>query len=158
MLILRGIRRPPVLGNHLSMSKHHYPMNIRAVLCKHCKKLCNCLLFFSQAEDGIRDYKVTGVQTCALPICKYSTTTPAKTICHVSWASAPIFTAAKDIQSSLPAPSPGRTFRARRALPRRLRCPARLRTPPPSYRVPPVDSSPETPHKTACQIADCREY
>src|SRR2546426_4814060 len=24
--------------------------------------------FFSQAEDGIRDYKVTGVQTCALPI------------------------------------------------------------------------------------------
>src|SRR5256885_12537100 len=30
-----------------------------------------CLLlrfFFFQAEDGIRDYKVTGVQTCALPI------------------------------------------------------------------------------------------
>src|SRR5256885_9972918 len=26
------------------------------------------LLFFFQAEDGIRDYKVTGVQTCALPI------------------------------------------------------------------------------------------
>src|SRR6266566_7205694 len=25
-------------------------------------------LFFLQAEDGIRDYKVTGVQTCALPI------------------------------------------------------------------------------------------
>src|SRR5256885_12350535 len=24
--------------------------------------------FFFQAEDGIRDYKVTGVQTCALPI------------------------------------------------------------------------------------------
>src|SRR5256885_4234647 len=23
--------------------------------------------FFFQAEDGIRDYKVTGVQTCALP-------------------------------------------------------------------------------------------
>src|SRR5205807_4945387 len=28
--------------------------------------LCYC--FFFQAEDGIRDYKVTGVQTCALPI------------------------------------------------------------------------------------------
>src|SRR5205807_5289618 len=27
------------------------------------------LIFFFQAEDGIRDYKVTGVQTCALPIC-----------------------------------------------------------------------------------------
>src|SRR5256885_12280250 len=28
-----------------------------------------CVFFFFQAEDGIRDYKVTGVQTCALPIC-----------------------------------------------------------------------------------------
>src|SRR3712207_7466775 len=26
--------------------------------------------FFFQAEDGIRDIGVTGVQTCALPICK----------------------------------------------------------------------------------------
>src|SRR5688500_20313027 len=26
------------------------------------------MLFFLQAVDGIRDYKVTGVQTCALPI------------------------------------------------------------------------------------------
>src|SRR5256885_3598157 len=34
--------------------------------------ICYCfysyLFFFFQAEDGIRDYKVTGVQTCALPI------------------------------------------------------------------------------------------
>src|SRR2546426_4898974 len=35
--------------------------------------LCSLLslfsfFFFFQAEDGIRDYKVTGVQTCALPI------------------------------------------------------------------------------------------
>src|SRR5256885_12393253 len=28
----------------------------------------SCCFFFFQAEDGIRDYKVTGVQTCALPI------------------------------------------------------------------------------------------
>src|SRR5438067_13686996 len=27
------------------------------------------LSFFFQAEDGIRDRNVTGVQTCALPIC-----------------------------------------------------------------------------------------
>src|SRR5256884_5774566 len=27
------------------------------------------LVFFFQAEDGIRDVAVTGVQTCALPIC-----------------------------------------------------------------------------------------
>src|SRR5438270_13297654 len=30
--------------------------------------------FFFQAEDGIRDLTVTGVQTCALPICSRSTT------------------------------------------------------------------------------------
>src|SRR5256885_12009308 len=29
---------------------------------------CTQVFFFFQAEDGIRDYKVTGVQTCALPI------------------------------------------------------------------------------------------
>src|SRR5207245_4645566 len=28
-----------------------------------------CFVFFFQAEDGIRDATVTGVQTCALPIC-----------------------------------------------------------------------------------------
>src|SRR5690606_40921198 len=34
-------------------------------------RLSMCLLFFFfffQAEDGIRDFHVTGVQTCALPI------------------------------------------------------------------------------------------
>src|SRR5699024_12147905 len=30
--------------------------------------LIDCLFFFFQAEDGIRDRNVTGVQTCALPI------------------------------------------------------------------------------------------
>src|SRR5439155_16334074 len=30
--------------------------------------MCSCLFFFFQAEDGIRDGHVTGVQTCALPI------------------------------------------------------------------------------------------
>ena len=29
---------------------------------------CFAFCFFFQAEDGIRDYDVTGVQTCALPI------------------------------------------------------------------------------------------
>src|SRR2546430_7058927 len=29
--------------------------------------------FFFQAEDGIRDLTVTGVQTCALPICTVAT-------------------------------------------------------------------------------------
>src|SRR2546422_1756331 len=31
-----------------------------------CVRIWNC--FFFQAEDGIRDVAVTGVQTCALPI------------------------------------------------------------------------------------------
>ena len=32
-------------------------------------KMCHCVFFFFfQAEDGIRDDLVTGVQTCALPI------------------------------------------------------------------------------------------
>src|SRR5205807_5503445 len=33
------------------------------------------VIFFFQAEDGIRDYKVTGVQTCALPIYQGNTVT-----------------------------------------------------------------------------------
>src|SRR2546427_494054 len=34
-----------------------------------CASSCLHLFFFFQAEDGIRDLTVTGVQTCALPIC-----------------------------------------------------------------------------------------
>src|SRR5258707_11209553 len=38
------------------------------------KTLCTVgrvfVFFFFQAEDGIRDIGVTGVQTCALPICE----------------------------------------------------------------------------------------
>src|SRR5688500_18575108 len=39
------------------------PMGERSLLIILCY-----VFFFFQAEDGIRDYKVTGVQTCALPI------------------------------------------------------------------------------------------
>src|SRR5699024_11586353 len=34
----------------------------------------DCNRFFFQAEDGIRDRNVTGVQTCALPISVYART------------------------------------------------------------------------------------
>src|SRR5260370_19573766 len=37
--------------------------------------LASCRFFFFKAEDGIRDSSVTGVQTCALPICH----------CHHQW-------------------------------------------------------------------------
>src|SRR3712207_7424990 len=33
-----------------------------------CVELNSFIFFFFQAEDGIRDIGVTGVQTCALPI------------------------------------------------------------------------------------------
>src|SRR5947207_9038686 len=43
-------------------------------MCAACcmTRLCvdTLFFFFFQAEDGIRDHCVTGVQTCALPICR----------------------------------------------------------------------------------------
>src|SRR5204863_3665121 len=38
------------------------------VLLYYYDSLCFFFFFFFQAEDGIRDLYVTGVQTCALPI------------------------------------------------------------------------------------------
>src|SRR5260370_29159858 len=38
-----------------------------------CSYVSSCFFFF-QAEDGIRDSSVTGVQTCALPIFTVGTT------------------------------------------------------------------------------------
>src|SRR6267378_736312 len=38
------------------------------------------IFFFFQAEDGIRDLYVTGVQTCALPISALGETTLPKTL------------------------------------------------------------------------------
>src|SRR5256885_8506242 len=53
---------------------------MRARRERHCRRsrrradaVCG---FFFQAEDGIRDYKVTGVQTCALPIFEGNPDTP----------------------------------------------------------------------------------
>src|SRR5204863_2425020 len=41
-------------------------------------------VFFCQAEDGIRDLYVTGVQTCALPICKMGREMTLKRALHVA--------------------------------------------------------------------------
>src|SRR5690606_40894416 len=43
-------------------------MLITLILCTSFLVLMLFLIFFFQAEDGIRDFHVTGVQTCALPI------------------------------------------------------------------------------------------
>src|SRR5690606_40249883 len=37
--------------------------------------------FFFQAEDGIRDFHVTGVQTCALPIYRRETNQGLRCVC-----------------------------------------------------------------------------
>src|SRR5256885_11304933 len=42
-------------------------MSVLGVLM-YCDDRLIGFMYFFQAEDGIRDYKVTGVQTCALPI------------------------------------------------------------------------------------------
>src|SRR5690606_39311813 len=44
------------------------------------------LFFFFQAEDGIRDFHVTGVQTCALPI-SLRTFVAALAVYHCCWSS-----------------------------------------------------------------------
>src|SRR5690554_3764135 len=45
--------------------------------------LAECVFFFFQAEDGIRDADVTGVQTCALPISKSLGLTPWQSIVRI---------------------------------------------------------------------------
>src|SRR3712207_7838409 len=59
MLTLRGVRGMP--GRYAGPS---------AVRGTRPGVLTSWLFFFFQAEDGIRDIGVTGVQTCALPICQ----------------------------------------------------------------------------------------
>src|SRR5712691_6800705 len=48
------------------MSEFYYAIREDYIIC----------IFFFQAEDGIRDLTVTGVQTCALPISSLNATAP----------------------------------------------------------------------------------
>src|SRR5256885_3962336 len=50
----------------LEQSRTKVWRNLLCMLTISCP--ASMFFFFFQAEDGIRDYKVTGVQTCALPI------------------------------------------------------------------------------------------
>src|SRR2546422_6684017 len=45
------------------------PVSRRLSISPWCWSSLSRFFFFFQAEDGIRDVAVTGVQTCALPIC-----------------------------------------------------------------------------------------
>src|SRR5690606_40322749 len=56
--------------------------------------------FFFQAEDGIRDFHVTGVQTCALPIC-----TPPATASEPVGTNAPVVALTKTSATGLSSPT-----------------------------------------------------
>ena len=53
--------------NACMVKEYHYNVVI-FVLIANILRVVVCLFFFFQAEDGIGDIGVTGVQTCALPI------------------------------------------------------------------------------------------
>src|SRR5437762_4505270 len=61
--------------------------------------------FFFQAEDGIRDTSVTGVQTCALPICRGSASTSSRPAVRLkySWSKARLRSATTHQQPFAPA-------------------------------------------------------
>src|SRR2546430_11094302 len=44
-------------------------MDVNSIVIARITVVVISFFFFFQAEDGIRDLTVTGVQTCALPIC-----------------------------------------------------------------------------------------
>src|SRR5690349_23618207 len=60
-------------------------MASEAYRCRSCSSYAciQCSNFFFQAEDGIRDLYVTGVQTCALPIFIPSVGTAGQPAQHV---------------------------------------------------------------------------
>src|SRR5215467_945546 len=61
---MTGTGRPPILSG----TQRAYPISVRVNASRPFLFLRIPVIFFFQAEDGIRAYKVTGVQTCALPI------------------------------------------------------------------------------------------
>src|SRR5690606_8584165 len=65
--------------------------------------------FFFQAEDGIRDFHVTGVQTCALPILEQSRRTQTGQHQYHEQQELPL-----QAQALSPARRPGRSLRRRR--------------------------------------------
>src|SRR2546430_10343504 len=62
-------------------------------------RACVADFFFFQAEDGIRDLTVTGVQTCALPIYGVDPQTPLGTIEVATRAQSTAFGAPRSLGS-----------------------------------------------------------
>src|SRR5690606_39462709 len=76
-------------------------------------------IFFFQAEDGIRYFHVTGVQTCALPILRRARSRPGGTRTPVSWPSCRLGPRSGSAGPGTPEPRPagpcGRAAAAARA-------------------------------------------
>src|SRR5258707_8745405 len=53
---------------YINVSSQNLSYLVSIYLFDHMHSLFSLIFFFFQAEDGIRDIGVTGVQTCALPI------------------------------------------------------------------------------------------
>src|SRR5205807_2697878 len=64
------IQEPPSgdLQERVLIRHYDYDQCFKSVQLLQWNSQVKFNVFFFQAEDGIRDYKVTGVQTCALPI------------------------------------------------------------------------------------------
>src|SRR5690606_41046452 len=67
---------------------------IRLFLLLYCLCVSHFFFFFFQAEDGIRDFHVTGVQTCALPISSIYLITVTYHLCNmpspIKWRNLPM--------------------------------------------------------------------
>src|SRR5216683_6567936 len=70
--------------------------------------------FFFQAEDGIRDLIVTGVQTCALPISLAGPTGVGAGVAVLALAEAAGADAVDDVAGALPYKPPGALHAARK--------------------------------------------
>src|SRR5262249_57224318 len=78
LALIRGFDWQPMAADlaHLALPSRLVPRRgvaagaavVRRLACRMSWRSCCDACFFFQAEDGIRDWSVTGVQTCALPI------------------------------------------------------------------------------------------
>src|SRR3712207_8199755 len=87
-----------------SIWRYNLEINFRECLATQKRQYLLLGLFFFQAEDGIRDIGVTGVQTCALPICS-SISSASATASSRSGASSASATSPLGSTSTAPASS-----------------------------------------------------
>src|SRR5256885_1016747 len=66
--LIASLKRDSAEARQLRVEIKWRKFALRTFAAHERAKLSDDMIFFFQAEDGIRYYKVTGVQTCALPI------------------------------------------------------------------------------------------